>query len=109
MPHTCINIQLRREKSEPGLHSFLHVRVSQTMYLHWLVAPGGLLLLKALFSVLQGYHHFVPSLGLAVPGTDDLGLAATSSMSPFSPQEALPPSHPASQGSARGSQLPFCQ
>lgn len=82
-----------------------------TMCVHWLVVAGGSLLLslEALLSELQGYHHFVPSPGLWVTGTDDLSLAAPISMSLFSPQEALPPSHPASQGSVRGSQLPSCR
>lgn len=98
-----------REESELVLHSYVHVCVTAvTMDVHWLVA-GGLLLLEALFSGLQGYLHCVPSLGLRVPGTDDLSLAVPSSMSPFSSQEALPPSRPVSQGSARGSQLPSCQ
>lgn len=107
---TRVNIQLCQEKSELGLYCFLHMCGTViTMCLHWLAMASGFLLFKALFSVLQGYHRFVPSLGLRVPGTDGLSLAATSSMSPFSLQEALPPSRPASQGSARGSQLPSCR
>lgn len=110
MPHVCVNIQLRQEKSELGLHSFLHVCGTViTTCLPWLAMAGGFFLLKVLFSALQGYHRFVPSPGLGLPGADGLSLTATSSMSPFSPQEALPPSRPASRGSARGSQLPSCQ
>ena len=110
MPHVCVNIQLWQEKSELGLHSFLHVCGTViTTCLQWLAMAGGFLLLKALLSVLQGYHRFVHSPGLGVPGTDGLSLTAMSSMSPISPQEALPPSHPASRASVRGSQLPSCQ
>lgn len=105
-----LNIQLQQEKSKLGLHSFLHVCGTViTVCLHCLVMAGGFLLPKALFSVLQGYHCFVSSLCLGMPGTDGLSLTAMNSMFPFSPQEALPPSRPASQGSARGSQLPSCR
>lgn len=110
MPHMCINIQLQQEKSKLGLHSFLHMCGTViTTYSHRLATACGFLLLKALFLVLQGYHCSVPSPGLGLPGTFGLSLTATSSMSPFSPQEALLPSLPASQDSVRGSQLPSCR
>lgn len=52
MPHTCINIQLRREKSEPGLHSFLHVCVTDNVSAlvsgaWWFVASRGSVLSAA--------------------------------------------------------------
>lgn len=53
MPLVCINIELRQEQSELGLHSFLHVCGTViTMCLHWLAMSGDILLLKALLSVL---------------------------------------------------------
>lgn len=109
MPHVCVNVHLQQETSQPGLHSFLRLYGTIVTCLHWLAMAGGFLLLGALFSTWQGYHHFLPRPGFGVSCTDGLSLAATSSMSPFSPQEALPPSRPASRGSARGSQLPSCR
>lgn len=106
----CVKTQLQQQKSELGLHSFHHVCGTViTMCLQCLAMAGGFLLLKDLVSVLEGYHCFVPSPGLGVPGTDGLDLAAINSMSPFSPQEALPHSRPASRASARVNQLPSCR
>lgn len=107
IPHVCINIQLQQEIKELALLCVCGTVIA--MCLHWLTMVVEFLFCKALHSSWAIITISSPALQVTVTSTAGPRLAAVSSMSLFSLQEALPPSHPVSRGSVRGSQLPSCR